>query len=178
MQCPASFVRNHDLKRHMLLHDKKAWRCAGCNKIFSRRDAIKRHKDARGRALGGKGGRPGDADAVDTACAFAEIEEVEVDKTEGEEEISRRAKLWNGIAASSVSLANFLKAFGRTSAVHLQIFTLISTASSGWCSASPRRRTDAEGSDRVCFASGREISSMATAQFPATPSSRVSTNEW
>lgn len=103
LQCPASFVRNHDLKRHMLLHEKKAWRCAGCNKIFSRRDAIKRHKDARGRALGGKAGRPGEADAVDTACAFAEVEEVEVDKVDGEEEISRRAKLWNGIAASSVS---------------------------------------------------------------------------
>ncbi|KAH9922317.1 uncharacterized protein BXZ73DRAFT_91608 [Epithele typhae] len=100
MQCPASFVRNHDLKRHTLLHDKKAWRCAGCNKIFSRRDAIKRHKDARGRAVGGKG-RPGAEGDVDGACAFAEIEEVEVDKVEGEEEISRRAKLWNGIAASS-----------------------------------------------------------------------------
>ena len=103
-QCPASFVRNHDLKRHALLHEKKAWRCAGCNKIFSRRDAIKRHKDARGRAsaTGGKS-RSGEADvAVDAACAYAEIEEVEVDKVEGEEEISRRAKLWNGIAASSV----------------------------------------------------------------------------
>ncbi|EJF60118.1 hypothetical protein BD309DRAFT_859702 [Dichomitus squalens] len=103
MQCPASFVRNHDLKRHALLHEKKAWRCAGCNKIFSRRDAIKRHKDARGRAsaTGGKS-RSGEADStVDAACAYAEIEEVEVDKMEGEEEISRRAKLWNGIAASS-----------------------------------------------------------------------------
>ncbi|KAI0744729.1 hypothetical protein C8Q76DRAFT_700876 [Earliella scabrosa] len=97
MHCPASFVRNHDLKRHALLHEKKAWRCSGCNKIFSRRDAIKRHKDARGR---GKG-RPDGADAVDTACAFGEIEEVEVDKVDGEEEMSRRAKLWNGIAASS-----------------------------------------------------------------------------
>ncbi|KAI1790581.1 hypothetical protein LXA43DRAFT_890771 [Ganoderma leucocontextum] len=104
-QCPASFVRNHDLKRHALLHDKKAWRCAGCNKIFSRRDAIKRHKDARGRAstTGGGKGRSGEADSVvDAACAYAEIEEVEVDKIDGEEEISRRAKLWNGIAASSV----------------------------------------------------------------------------
>ncbi|KAI0632874.1 hypothetical protein C8Q77DRAFT_1120240 [Trametes polyzona] len=98
MQCPASFVRNHDLKRHALLHDKKAWRCAGCNKIFSRRDAIKRHKDSRGR--GGKG-RPGEADPVDTACAYAEIEEVEIEKADGEEEMSRRAKLWNGIAATS-----------------------------------------------------------------------------
>ncbi|KAI0326800.1 hypothetical protein GY45DRAFT_1363675 [Cubamyces sp. BRFM 1775] len=101
MQCPASFVRNHDLKRHALLHEKKAWRCAGCNKIFSRRDAIKRHKDARGRA-GGKG-RPGEADPVDTACAYAEIEEVEIEKADGEEEMSRRAKLWNGIAASSAA---------------------------------------------------------------------------
>ncbi|KAI0651285.1 hypothetical protein C8Q79DRAFT_1059657 [Trametes meyenii] len=99
MQCPASFVRNHDLKRHALLHDKKAWRCAGCNKIFSRRDAIKRHKDkdARGR---GKS-RSGEADPIDTACAYAEIEEVEVDKGDGDEELSRRAKLWNGIAATS-----------------------------------------------------------------------------
>ena len=100
VQCPASFVRNHDLKRHTLLHEKKAWRCAGCNKIFSRRDAIKRHKDARSRAAEGKG-RSGEAEAVDTACAYAEIEEVEVDKVDGEEDISRRAKLWNGIAASS-----------------------------------------------------------------------------
>ncbi len=100
MHCPASFVRNHDLKRHTLLHEKKAWRCAGCSKIFSRRDAIKRHKDARGRAAEGKG-RLGEAEAVDTACAYADIEEVEVDKADGEEDISRRAKLWNGIAASS-----------------------------------------------------------------------------
>ena len=110
-QCPASFVRNHDLKRHMLLHEKKAWRCAGCNKIFSRRDAIKRHKDARGRAMGfggGGKGRAGEADAVDTACAFAEIEEVEVDKADGEEEISRRAKLWNGIAASGNTIAEHI----------------------------------------------------------------------
>lgn len=99
MHCPASFVRNHDLKRHALLHEKKAWRCAGCNKIFSRRDAIKRHKDARGRA-GGKG-RPGEAEPVDTACTYAEVEEVEVERGEGDEEGSRRAKLWNGIAATT-----------------------------------------------------------------------------
>lgn len=98
MQCPASFVRNHDLKRHALLHEKKAWRCAGCNKIFSRRDAIKRHKDARNR--GGKG-RAGEAEPVNTACAYAEIEEVEVEKADGDEEMSRRAKLWNGIAATT-----------------------------------------------------------------------------
>ncbi|KAL6301116.1 hypothetical protein BKA93DRAFT_494564 [Sparassis latifolia] len=88
--CPASFVRNHDLKRHARLHEKKAWLCNGCGKVFSRRDAIKRHKDSRGRGAGKSEG--------DGVCAYAEIEEVEVEKPEGEEEASRRAKLWNGIA--------------------------------------------------------------------------------
>ncbi|KAI0776818.1 hypothetical protein BD413DRAFT_468423 [Trametes elegans] len=98
VQCPASFVRNHDLKRHALLHEKKAWRCAGCNKLFSRRDAIKRHKDARGRS--GKH-RSSESDHIDTACAYAEVEEVEIEKGEADEEMSRRAKLWNGIAATT-----------------------------------------------------------------------------
>lgn len=95
--CPASFQRNHDLKRHAKLHDKTAWKCGGCGKIFSRRDAIKRHKDSRGR--GGKG-------AVDIACATAEVEEVEVDKDEGEEDASRRAKIWSGIVANQIANAN------------------------------------------------------------------------
>lgn len=95
--CPASFQRNHDLKRHAKLHDKTAWKCCGCGKIFSRRDAIKRHKDSRGR--GGKG-------HVDIACATAEIEEVEVDKEEGEEDATRRAKLWSGIVANQLANAN------------------------------------------------------------------------
>ncbi|OBZ74825.1 Transcriptional factor SWI5 [Grifola frondosa] len=99
--CPASFVRNHDLKRHAKLHDTKAWRCAGCGKVFSRRDAIKRHKDSRGRS-GGKG-RSGDGDGSENACAYADVEEVEVEKAHGEEEASRRAKLWNGIAASQMA---------------------------------------------------------------------------
>lgn len=97
--CPASFQRNHDLKRHAKLHDKTAWKCCGCGKIFSRRDAIKRHKDSRGR--GGKG-------HVDIACATAEIEEVEVDKEEGEEDATRRAKLWSGIVANQLANANNL----------------------------------------------------------------------
>ncbi|GJE92772.1 C2H2-type zinc finger protein [Phanerochaete sordida] len=94
--CPASFQRNHDLKRHTKLHDKTAWKCCGCGKIFSRRDAIKRHKDSRGR--GGKG-------HVDVACATADIEEVEVDKEEGEEDATRRAKLWSGIVANQLASA-------------------------------------------------------------------------
>lgn len=95
--CPASFQRNHDLKRHAKLHDRTAWKCGGCSKIFSRRDAIKRHKDSRGR--GGKG-------HVDAACASADIEEVEVDKQDGEEDATRRAKLWSGIVATQLANAN------------------------------------------------------------------------
>ncbi|KAJ4475669.1 hypothetical protein J3R30DRAFT_3224800, partial [Lentinula aciculospora] len=45
--CPASFLRNHDLKRHIkVAHERKSFECGGCGKTFSRRDAIKRHKDA------------------------------------------------------------------------------------------------------------------------------------
>ncbi|PCH42742.1 hypothetical protein WOLCODRAFT_73950 [Wolfiporia cocos MD-104 SS10] len=94
--CPASFVRNHDLKRHTKLHDRKAWKCAGCAKVFSRRDAIKRHKDSR--RPGGKV-RGADADVLgESVCAYADIEEVEVERAPGEEEGSRRTKLWNEVA--------------------------------------------------------------------------------
>ncbi|CCM06591.1 uncharacterized protein FIBRA_08869 [Fibroporia radiculosa] len=102
-QCPASFVRNHDLKRHTKLHDKQAWRCSGCSKVFSRRDAIKRHKDSRGR-IGGKG-KNGEIELGDNACAYAEIEEVEVEKPQGDEEASRRAKLWNDITTNHMGSA-------------------------------------------------------------------------
>ena len=101
-QCPASFSRNHDLKRHVKLHERKAWKCGGCEKIFSRRDAIKRHKDRAAKGLAGEstyGSTDGGVMAGNSACAFGQIFEVEVDRDEGEEEASRRAKLWNGIAA-------------------------------------------------------------------------------
>ncbi|EGO25947.1 hypothetical protein SERLADRAFT_466805 [Serpula lacrymans var. lacrymans S7.9] len=91
--CPASFARNHDLKRHAKLHDKKAWQCAGCDKMFSRRDAIKRHKN-NSRARGGKG----------EVCVSAAIREVELDK-EAEDEIvreGRRAKMWSDIVGSQI----------------------------------------------------------------------------
>ncbi|KAF8915474.1 hypothetical protein CPB85DRAFT_1432786 [Mucidula mucida] len=68
--CPASFVRNHDLRRHVKLHDNKAWKCSGCDKIFSRRDAIKRHK------------------------------KVENDDDGDNMREEKRAKMWNGIAVS------------------------------------------------------------------------------
>ncbi|KAJ3494283.1 hypothetical protein NLJ89_g10842 [Agrocybe chaxingu] len=92
--CPASFARNHDLKRHIKLHDNKAWRCEGCQKIFSRRDAIKRHK------TGTKNRGP-----RSELCLIAEVVEVELDGEDGEEFLreERRAKLWNGIAVNEAA---------------------------------------------------------------------------
>ncbi|KAF8893510.1 hypothetical protein BD779DRAFT_1506650 [Infundibulicybe gibba] len=97
--CPASFARNHDLKRHIKLHEKKAWKCGGCNKSFSRRDAIKRHKN------GSKTRGP-----KSEACVDAEIIEVELEEEEGEETVreERRAKLWNGIAVHQTPEASGL----------------------------------------------------------------------
>jgi Zinc finger, C2H2 type len=97
--CPASFARNHDLKRHVRLHDKKAWKCGGCLKVFSRRDAIKRHKNG-SKARGSKGGD----------CVDAQVLEVET-HTEYSEEVmreERRAKLWNGIATSKATAPSYL----------------------------------------------------------------------
>jgi hypothetical protein len=92
--CPASFARNHDLKRHLKLHDKTAWKCEGCNKVFSRRDAIKRHK------TGIKNRGP-----KSEICLVAEVTEVQLGGEDGEDSIreERRAKLWNGIAMNEAN---------------------------------------------------------------------------
>ncbi|KAI9748378.1 MAG: hypothetical protein M1815_003316 [Lichina confinis] len=43
-QCPQSFNRNHDLKRHKRIHlAVKPFPCRHCDKSFSRKDALKRH---------------------------------------------------------------------------------------------------------------------------------------
>ncbi|KAG9301980.1 hypothetical protein G9A89_021024 [Geosiphon pyriformis] len=43
-QCPQSFNRNHDLKRHKRIHlAVKPYPCSFCEKQFSRKDALKRH---------------------------------------------------------------------------------------------------------------------------------------
>ncbi|KAG2039668.1 hypothetical protein BDR03DRAFT_950811 [Suillus americanus] len=92
--CPASFARNHDLRRHAKLHDKTGYQCAGCYKLFSRRDAIKRHKNSSA-ARGGKG----------EACVNAAIKEVELDKEGGDDAMreGRRTRMWADIATHSVA---------------------------------------------------------------------------
>ncbi|KAF2498995.1 hypothetical protein BU16DRAFT_482164 [Lophium mytilinum] len=48
-QCPQSFNRNHDLKRHKRIHlAVKPFPCDHCDKSFSRRDALERHILVRG----------------------------------------------------------------------------------------------------------------------------------
>ncbi|EAU91085.1 hypothetical protein CC1G_03253 [Coprinopsis cinerea okayama7 len=90
--CPASFARNHDLKRHVKLHDRKAWKCGSCQKIFSRRDAFKRHTNS------SKTRGPRDT------CTDADVIEVELDDESSHEthREERRAKLWTGIANGSM----------------------------------------------------------------------------
>ncbi|KAL3472241.1 hypothetical protein BJX99DRAFT_8605 [Aspergillus californicus] len=48
-QCPQSFNRNHDLKRHRRIHlAVKPFPCHHCDKSFSRKDALKRHRLVKG----------------------------------------------------------------------------------------------------------------------------------
>ncbi|WYZ39143.1 hypothetical protein EsH8_III_001057 [Colletotrichum jinshuiense] len=48
-QCPQSFNRNHDLKRHKRIHlAVKPFPCNYCDKSFSRKDALKRHRLVKG----------------------------------------------------------------------------------------------------------------------------------
>ncbi|KAF8472672.1 hypothetical protein BDZ91DRAFT_834132, partial [Kalaharituber pfeilii] len=48
-QCPQSFNRNHDLKRHKRIHlAVKPFPCDNCEKSFSRKDALKRHRLVKG----------------------------------------------------------------------------------------------------------------------------------
>lgn len=81
--CRQSFMRLHDLKRHLLTHAvlKHVFQCSGCERIFTRRDAAKRHIDGAREKLrvadmsgtaapqSGQGGKE--------KCADAEIVDVE-----------------------------------------------------------------------------------------------------
>lgn len=43
-QCPLSFRRNHDLKRHVKIHlPVRPYTCEYCSKAFNRKDALRRH---------------------------------------------------------------------------------------------------------------------------------------
>ncbi|PWY75933.1 C2H2 finger domain protein [Aspergillus eucalypticola CBS 122712] len=61
-QCPQSFNRNHDLKRHKRIHlSVKPFPCTHCDKSFSRKDALKRHILVKGCGKDGSDGmKPGD----------------------------------------------------------------------------------------------------------------------
>ncbi|KAK4991006.1 hypothetical protein LTR50_002084 [Elasticomyces elasticus] len=63
-QCPQSFNRNHDLKRHKRIHlAVKPFPCGHCDKSFSRKDALKRHILVKGCGkAGGGGGAPADGE--------------------------------------------------------------------------------------------------------------------
>ncbi|RAL11861.1 putative C2H2 finger domain protein, partial [Aspergillus homomorphus CBS 101889] len=55
-QCPQSFNRNHDLKRHKRIHlSVKPFPCNHCDKSFSRKDALKRHMLVKGCGKDGVG---------------------------------------------------------------------------------------------------------------------------
>ncbi|KAI2823869.1 transcriptional regulator family: C2H2 zinc finger [Aspergillus niger] len=61
-QCPQSFNRNHDLKRHKRIHlSVKPFPCTHCDKSFSRKDALKRHILVKGCGKDGSDGlKPGE----------------------------------------------------------------------------------------------------------------------
>ena len=106
-RCPASFARNHDLKRHTKLHGSKAYKCSGCDKIFSRRDAIKRHMNSS--RLKTESNNPSSTNIVlgrreeAERCRDAEVIEVEVAKEGGPDELKeeKRAKSWGDKLASA-----------------------------------------------------------------------------
>ncbi|MCJ1475477.1 hypothetical protein MMC13_004140 [Lambiella insularis] len=70
-QCPQSFNRNHDLKRHKRIHlAVKPFPCGHCEKSFSRKDALKRHILVKGcgKAIAAGLGRKDESDSPVAKC--------------------------------------------------------------------------------------------------------------
>ncbi|KAG9017614.1 Metallothionein expression activator, partial [Tulasnella sp. 427] len=66
-RCTAAFARKYDFKRHEKSHDTMVYRCGGCHRRFTRRDALRRHK----------------ANVKSSeACARGAIEEVQADPSD------------------------------------------------------------------------------------------------
>ncbi|KIO21345.1 hypothetical protein M407DRAFT_29063 [Tulasnella calospora MUT 4182] len=66
-RCPAAFARKYDFKRHEKSHNTVVYRCGGCHRRFTRRDALRRHK----------------ANVKSSeACAQGAIEEVQADPSD------------------------------------------------------------------------------------------------
>ncbi|OWP00936.1 transcription factor Zn, C2H [Marssonina coronariae] len=79
-QCPQSFNRNHDLKRHKRIHlAVKPFPCGHCEKSFSRKDALKRHILVKGC---GKGASTGTSNPNGGSQSPVDRSEVMSDSTE------------------------------------------------------------------------------------------------
>jgi uncharacterized Zn-finger protein len=80
-QCPQSFNRNHDLKRHKRIHlAVKPFPCGHCEKSFSRKDALKRHILVKGC---GKGPTNGTSNANGESQSPTDKGEIMSDSTDG-----------------------------------------------------------------------------------------------
>lgn len=94
--CSVTFVRSHDLKRHAKLHEKTTWKCTGCDKSFSRRDAITRHQNtSRNRGLEGQ------------ACVNGDIVEVELDEGTEKSVRERQGKFSGDTIVNQASVAGY-----------------------------------------------------------------------
>ncbi|KAK0112903.1 hypothetical protein ONS95_014622 [Cadophora gregata] len=87
-QCPQSFNRNHDLKRHKRIHlAVKPFPCGHCEKSFSRKDALKRHILVKGC---GKGPSAGAANANGDSQSPVDKSEIMSDSADDSPEMGKK----------------------------------------------------------------------------------------
>ncbi|KAG0651273.1 zinc finger protein [Hyphodiscus hymeniophilus] len=87
-QCPQSFNRNHDLKRHKRIHlAVKPFPCGHCEKSFSRKDALKRHILVKGC---GKSPTNGTSNPNGGSQSPVDKSEVMSDSTDGSPEMMKK----------------------------------------------------------------------------------------